>query len=134
MENSQKIQIVSCSGASNTGEYADRVARMLDESGEADMVCLAKVAVNDQPLINKLKTQQDKKIVVLDGCAINCALKILGKEGITNIIHLNTTDFGIVKGKTPVTAEKVNEIVEHIKKITNETNVSEQEQSQILQH
>jgi uncharacterized metal-binding protein len=117
MENSQKVQIVSCSGASNTGVYADRVARMLDESGEANMVCLAKVAISDQSLINKLKSQQDKKIVVLDGCAINCAEKILGKEGFTNIIHLNTTDFGIVKGNTPVTDVKIKEIVEHIKSL-----------------
>jgi len=117
MENSQKIQIVSCSGASNTGEYADKVARKLVENGVANMVCLAKVAVSDQTLINKIKSQQDKKIVVLDGCAINCALKILGKEGITNIIHVNTTDFGIIKGKTPVTDEKINEIVEHISNI-----------------
>lgn len=117
MESIQKIQIVSCSGASNTGEYTDKVARKLDERGEANMVCLAKVAVNDQTLINKLKSQKDKKIVVLDGCPINCALKIIGKEDITNIIHVNTTDFGIIKGKTPVTDEKINEIVEHIKKI-----------------
>ncbi len=117
MENSQKIQIVSCSGASNTGEYADKVARKLVENGIVNMVCLAKVAVSDQTLINKIKSQQDKKIVVLDGCAINCALKILGKEGITNIIHVNTTDFGIIKGKTPVTDEKINEIVEHISNI-----------------
>jgi uncharacterized metal-binding protein len=67
MENSQKIQIVNCSGASNTVEYADRIARLLDKNGEA------------------------------------------------NIIHLNTTDFGIVKGKTPVTDEKITEIIKHIK-------------------
>jgi uncharacterized metal-binding protein len=118
MENSQKIQIVSCSGASNTGEYADKVARKLDENGQANMVCLAKVAVGDQTLLNKLKSQQENKIVVLDGCAINCAEKILGKEGITNIIHLNTTDFGIVKGKTQVTDEKITEIIEHIKNMS----------------
>jgi uncharacterized metal-binding protein len=117
MENSQKIQIVSCSGASNTGEYADKVARKLDENGQANMVCLAKVTVSDQTLINKLKSQQNKKIVVHDGCAINCALKILGKEGITNIIHVNTTDFGIIKGETPLTDEKINEIVGHIENI-----------------
>jgi uncharacterized metal-binding protein len=117
MENQLKIQIVSCSGASNTGDYADKVARKLDEIGEANMVCMAKVAVSDQTLINKLKSQPDNKIVVLDGCAINCAEKILGEENITNIIHINTTDFGIVKGKTPVTDEKINEIVEYIKNI-----------------
>lgn len=117
MENLQKIQIVSCSGASNTGDYADKVARKLDESGEANMVCMAKVAVSDQTLINKLKSRPDNKIVVLDGCAINCAEKILGKENISNIIHINTTDFGIIKGKTPITEEKINEIVEYIKNI-----------------
>jgi len=115
MENSQKFHIVSCSGASNTGEYADKVARKLDEIGEANMVCLAKVAVGDQTLINKLNSQPDKKIIVLDGCPINCAEKTLGKEGITNIIHVNITDYGIIKGKTPVTEEKLYEVVKQIK-------------------
>ncbi len=110
------FQIVSCSGASNTGKYADEVARLLSAGGEADMICLAKVAIGDQPLIQKIK-EKKTKIVVLDGCPINCAEKILGKEGITDIIHINTTDFGIVKGKTPFSAEKANEIVEHIKSI-----------------
>ena len=112
-----KYQIVSCSGASNTGKFADEVARMLSDSNEAHMICLAKVAIGDQPLIEKVKAQKTK-IVVLDGCPINCAEKLLGREGITDIIHINTTDFGIVKGKTPFSAEKANEIVEHIKKIT----------------
>lgn len=117
MENIPKYQIVSCSGASNTGKYADEVARLLSDSGEAHMICLAKVAIGDQPLIQKVKAQNNK-IVVLDGCPINCAEKLLGREGITDIIHINTTEFGIVKGKTPFSAEKANEIVEHIKKIT----------------
>lgn len=116
MEDKQKFQIVSCSGASNTGKYTDDVARMLSAAGNADMICLAKVAIGDQPLIKSVKGK-NSKIVVLDGCPFNCAEKILGEAGINDIIHLNTTDFGIIKGKTPVTSEKVNEIVEHIKKI-----------------
>lgn len=116
MEATQKFQIISCSGASNTGKYADDIARILSASGNADMICLAKVAIGDQPLIKSIK-EKNSKIFVLDGCPFNCAEKILGDAGINDIIHLNTTDFGIVKGKTPVTAEKVNEIVERIKKI-----------------
>ena len=114
MQNSGKFQIVSCSGASNTGKYTDDVARMLSAAGNADMICLAKVAIDDQPLIKSVK-EKGTKIIVLDGCPFNCAEKILGDAGIKDIIHTNTTDFGIIKGKTPVTAEKVNEIVEHIK-------------------
>ena len=116
MQNSGKFQIVSCSGASNTGKYTDDVARMLSASGNADMICLAKVAIGDQPLIKSVK-EKNSKIIVLDGCPFNCAENILGDAGITDIIHLNTTDFGIIKGKTPVSAEKVNEIVEHIKNL-----------------
>lgn len=115
MESSVKFQIVSCSGASNTGKYADEVARMLAAKGDAGMICLAKVAIHDQALIRKTK-EQNGKIVVLDGCPFNCAEKILGDEGINNIIHINTTEFGIVKGKTPFSLEKASEIVEHIKK------------------
>ncbi len=117
MENTPYFQIVSCSGASNTGKFADEVARMLSASGDATMICLAKVAIHDQPLIRKTKGQQGK-IVVLDGCPFNCAEKILGAEGITNITHINTTDFDIVKGKTPFSIEKANEIAMHIMKIT----------------
>jgi len=117
MEKQAKFQIVSCSGASNTGLFADAVARQLNDDNEASMICLAKVAIGDQTLINKVKSQQNK-IVVLDGCAVNCAQKLLAREGITEIIHINTTDFGIVKGQTPFNEVKAKEIADHIIKIT----------------
>jgi len=75
------------------------------------------VAIGDQTLINKVKSQQNK-IVVLDGCAVNCAQKLLAREGITEIIHINTTDFGIVKGQTPFSEVKAKEIADYIIKIT----------------
>ena len=110
------MMVVSCSGASNTGCYADRVARVLAESGQANMICLPKVAINDENLINSVKNST-KKIVVIDGCPINCAERIMMEHDIKNFIHINTTDFGIVKGKTPITEEKINEIIDHIKAV-----------------
>ena len=110
------MMIISCSGASNTGCYADRVARILAESGQANMICLPKIAINDEKLIENVKTTS-KKVVVIDGCPINCAEKILNEKGITNFTHINTTDFGITKGKTPLTDEKIDEIINHIKAI-----------------
>ena len=80
------------------------------------MVCLAKIAISDTALIKKTKEQPDK-IIVLDGCPFNCTEKILAKEGITNIVHLNTTEFDIKKGVTPVTDEKINEIIDHINRL-----------------
>jgi len=117
MEKSSKFQIVSCSGASNTGLFADAVARYLNDSKDASMVCLAKIAIGDEVLISKIKSEQSK-IVVLDGCAFNCSQKILKDvAGITDIIHINTTDFGIIKGQTPFSEEKAMEIADYIRKL-----------------
>ncbi len=54
------MMLVSCSGASNTGCYADRGARILAESRQADMICLPKIAINDQNLSKMLRTQTRK--------------------------------------------------------------------------
>jgi len=112
----KKITIVSYSGASNTGKFTDEVARRMAAKGSANMLCLAKIAISDKTLINKTKEGTDK-IIVLDGCPFNCAELILANEWITNIVHLNTTDFEIKKGVTPVTDEKVDEIIDHIKRL-----------------
>ena len=112
MEDKDKIAIIACSGASNTGSYSDLVARKLMQSGKAKMLCLARFSVDKKFAV---KTKEEvKKVVVLDGCPINCAELTMKQNGIEQFVHINTTDFGIEKGKTPVTEEKVNEIVNHI--------------------
>lgn len=86
------------------------------ESGQANMLCLAKIAIEDEKLIESTKSSNDK-IIVLDGCPFNCADKILKREIIDQFHRINTTEFGIAKGKTPVTDEKVNEIIDCIKQL-----------------
>jgi uncharacterized metal-binding protein len=107
-----QIGIVACSGASNTGSYSDLVARKLMQCGRAKMLCLARFSV-DEKFADKSKGEYSN-IIVLDGCSINCAEDTLKQRGITNYKHINTTDFEIVKGKTPVTEDKINEIVDYI--------------------
>jgi len=109
----KQIGIVACSGASNTGSYSDLVARKLMKDGAAKMLCLARFSV-DEKFAEKSK-EEYSKIIILDGCPINCAELTLKNRGIDNYLHINTTDFNIVKGKTPVTEEKINEIVDFIK-------------------
>jgi len=108
--------LVSCSGASNTGCYADRAVREIAEAGEAEMVCLPKIAINDLKLIEKIKTTS-KQIVVIDGCPFNCAEKILKEHGIEDFTHINVTQFDIKKGQTPLTKEKLTEVVDYIKSL-----------------
>lgn len=108
--------LISCSGASNTGCYADRAVCEIAEAGQAEMVCLPKIAINDKKLIEKLKTTS-KQIVVVDGCPLNCAERILKEHGIENFTHINVTQFDIKKGQTPLTKEKLTEVVDHIKSL-----------------
>ncbi len=55
-------------------------------------------------------------MVVLDGCPINCEENTLMGNDIKQFEHINITDFGIVKGQTPVTEAKINEICEFLKR------------------
>ncbi len=106
--------VIACSGASNTGCYTDEVARKMAKSGDAKMLCMAKIAIGDKALIEKTK-QSNAKIIVLDGCPINCVDKIMKTQDFSDFTHINTTSFGITKGKTPLIDEKVEEIINHIK-------------------
>jgi len=119
MENKErKIVVLACSGASNTGAYSDRVARKLMAGGKGKMLCLARFAVD--PKFAETSKQElealgdDGELVIIDGCPINCAEKIMKESGFLKYRHLNTTDFGIVKGKTPVTEDKIDEIIKAI--------------------
>ena len=112
MTTNEGITIVSCSGASNTGKYSDEVARKLMQSGSYKMLCLARFSV-DKGFAEKSRNEISK-LIVIDGCPINCAELTVKNSGIADYIHVNTTDFDIIKGKTPVTDEKINEIVDHI--------------------
>jgi uncharacterized metal-binding protein len=114
----KKIVVLACSGASNTGSYSDKVSRKLMAEGKAKMLCLARFAI-DKKFAEKSKQELKElgdsgELIVIDGCPINCAELIMKESGFNSFKHLNTTDFDIIKGKTPVTEEKINEIVEYI--------------------
>lgn len=108
------FRAVSCSGASNAGEYADKVTRMLDEKGDVNMNCLTKIAIGDLTLIDKYKATGCKAIAV-DGCPIHCAKKILETAGINSFLHVTITDMGIKKGSTPVTQEGIESIAAKVR-------------------
>lgn len=115
MNQNGKIIILACSGASNTGAYSDKVARKLMKDGKAKMLCLARFAVDKNfAETSKAELSNGTRIVVLDGCPINCAEKILKENGIEQFEHINITDFEIVKGQTPVTEEMIIKISESI--------------------
>lgn len=115
MNQNCKLFVLACSGASNTGAYSDKVARKLMNDGNAKMLCLARFAVDESfAATSKTELSNSARIVVLDGCPINCAEKILMENGNQQFEHVNITDFGIVKGQTPVTEEMIIKITDSI--------------------
>lgn len=114
-KNGFKKIVLACSGASNTGAYSDKIARKFMNEGKAKMLCLARFAV-DEKFVEQTKSNIDQyeEVIVIDGCPINCAEKITDKLSLEDYKHINITDYGIEKGKTPVTEEKINEITENM--------------------
>ena len=102
--------IYACSGCSDAGELADRAARMLARLKLGEMSCLAGVGGKVKSLLNKAQTAQE--ILVIDGCALNCARHTLELAGITGFKHLELHRLGFRKGACPVTPERIAAAVE----------------------
>jgi uncharacterized metal-binding protein len=107
--------IFACSGASDTGEITDRVARRLSKEGMCRMFCLAGIG----GWVNWILTSTNKasKILVIDGCPLNCAQKTLEHSGFEGFEHICLADLGLEKGKSPVTEKVVDTVTCHIRDI-----------------
>lgn len=68
------------------------------------MSCLALVGAGIENSIEDFKT---KKIVVIDGCPVDCGRKIMQKNDIDNYQYLRLSDIGLAKGASPATNENV---------------------------
>lgn len=98
--------VYACSGCSDAGELADQIARQLARNGSARMSCLAGVGGRVKPLLHTATTAE--RILVIDGCPLNCARHTLVNAGITRFEHLALQDLGLRKGHCPVTGDSIN--------------------------
>jgi uncharacterized metal-binding protein len=99
--------IYSCSGAADVGEIADRVVRKLRSEGTAKMTCLAGIAAGLSGYVQSAKGADEN--ITVDGCGVACAKKTLERIGVTPKAYI-LTEWGLVKGETPVTEKVVNEM------------------------
>ena len=97
--------VYACSGCSDAGELADRIARRLSREGAAEMSCLAGIGGRVKPLVNKANGAG--RILVIDGCPLNCAAHTLRLAGHQKFDHLELQKIGIRKGSCPMTEELV---------------------------
>ena len=97
--------VYACSGCSDAGELADRIARRLSREGAAEMSCLAGIGGRVKPLVNKAAGAE--RILAIDGCPLNCARHTLELAGFKVFEHLELHRLGLRKHSCPVTEENI---------------------------
>ncbi len=96
--------VLACSGASDVGQISDLIARKLRDSGVFNMSCLALVGAGVESSIENFKTSE---LLVIDGCPVDCAKKIMERNGIKNYKYLRLSDIGLAKGSSPANDENI---------------------------
>ncbi len=84
-------------------------ARKLHKEGSGKLFCLAGIDAEFSNFIEQTKSAS--KLLVIDGCPVDCAKKLMEKNGITNFEFIRVTDSGLEKGKCPATDESIEKIV-----------------------
>jgi uncharacterized metal-binding protein len=97
--------VYACSGCSDAGEIADRVARQLTREGAAKMSCLAGIGGRVKSLV--ATAEKAERILVVDGCPLNCAAHTLKLAGFQKFDHLELHKIGVHKGSCPVNEERI---------------------------
>jgi uncharacterized metal-binding protein len=111
--------VYACSGCSDAGEIADRVARRLTREGSAQMSCLAGIGGRVKSLV--MRAENAGHILVIDGCPLNCAAHTLKLAGFTKFDSLELHKIGIRKGSCPVTDERISAGVDAAKQIISQS-------------
>src|ERR1017187_11011462 len=113
--NKTSTVVYACSGCSDAGEIADRIARQLTREGVAQMSCLAGIGGRVKSLLST--AEKAERILVVDGCPLNCARHTLELAGFKKFDHLELHKIGIRKGSCPVSEERDAAGVEAAKKL-----------------
>jgi uncharacterized metal-binding protein len=87
--------VLACSGGSNVGQMTNEAAKRLDMEKTAKFFCLAGVGGHIGGMIESVKGAE--KVLVLDGCAVACAKKMMEAADLSDYEYLVVTDLGIEK-------------------------------------
>jgi len=96
----EKLDIIfTCSGAASVGKIGHEVGVLLTNAGQtARLCCTTAVAAGSEMHLNI--GHRAKKVIVIDGCPMKCATKVIEKAGIKIDHSFTVTDFGIAKQPT----------------------------------
>jgi len=93
--------IYSCSGiGSNVGQLANAAACQMAIEGYGEGSCLAGIGGSIEKLVGIGKTADER--IVIDGCPVACAKKIMDDKGIRIDRYVIITELGISKTPGPI--------------------------------
>ena len=101
--------IFACSGAADVGHISDSAARKLTAEGAGNMFCLAGIGGHVTGIV--ATTRAAAAILAIDGCPLDCARKALEASEFHQFQHLRLSDMGMEKGQSPVTDERIEQVV-----------------------
>jgi uncharacterized metal-binding protein len=87
--------ILWCAGASNVGQMTHQVAVELAGEGQGKLFCLAGIAAHMSGFVRSAKDAND--MIVLDGCSLKCAARVLEHIDVPARNHFVLTDMGVEK-------------------------------------
>ena len=97
------VCVLACSGCSAAGELADLTARRLQKMGLARMSCLAGVGGRVNSILNTI--QKAPRLLVFDGCPLECGANSLRLAGITGFGNFKLHEVGVRKQDAAAVSE-----------------------------
>ena len=95
---SDHVGIFPCAGASNVGQLSNAVAVELHKQGVGSMMCTVGIGGKRSGLVKSAEACE--RIIVIDGCPVNCAKATMEEAGIEISKHiLLSEDLDIKKSK-----------------------------------
>lgn len=120
-----EILILACAGTANVGQMTNQVAMELTAEGFGRYFCLAGIGAHLSGFVTSAKDAE--KMLVMDGCPIGCASKILAHADIPVENYFVMTDMGMEKEHGRKLARKdINRIKKAVKTAFTSGNVKAQ--------
>lgn len=91
--------IFTCSGAASVGKIGHEVGVLLTNAGQnARLCCTTALAAGSEMHLDI--GRRAKRVIVIDGCPMKCATRVMEKAGIKVDYSFTVTDFGMAKQPT----------------------------------
>jgi uncharacterized metal-binding protein len=110
---SANVAIFPCAGAANVGQLSNRIAIELEKQGIGNLMCTVGIGARAPGLMKSAEASD--RIIVIDGCPVNCAIKTLELAGFKADRQIVISELGIEKSKEKDLKDK--EVVDTLEKV-----------------